>query len=251
MGEPVIQFRNVHKSFGHLRVLKGVDLTIEAGMVTTIIGRSGIGKSVLLKHVIGLLQPDEGEILYRGRNLRDMTRGDLKELKRKCCYMFQQLALFDSMTVYQNIAMPLEENTDLPRIQIQRRVLSRMGQMDLHGIAKKYPSEISGGMRKRVALARALITEPEVVLFDEPTTGLDPIRKNAVHGMIARYQHEMFFTAVIVSHDIPDVFEISQKVAMLEDGKILFAGAPGEIQSCPEQRVQNFIQGRQEGEDEE
>lgn len=246
MSEVLIEFRNVRKSFGTEEVLNGINLAIGQGVVTTIIGRSGVGKSVLLKHMVGLLLPDEGEILYRNRNLLDMPRADRRQLKRKFSYMFQSMALFDSLTAYENIALPLEEKTKLPRAEIHARVDETMAQLDLHDVSGKYPAQISGGMRKRVALARALITNPEIVLFDEPTTGLDPVRKQAVHDMIAHYQQAFGFTAVIVTHDIPDVFEISQKVAMLEHGKIVFEGTREEIVTCSDPLVRNFIQGKRD-----
>jgi phospholipid/cholesterol/gamma-HCH transport system ATP-binding protein len=243
--EPLIQFRSVRKAFGNQTVLDGVDLTIEQGVVTTIIGRSGVGKSVLLKHVVGLLRPDGGEILYRGDNLLTLSRSGRRSLKSKISYMFQNMALFDSMTVFENIALPLEEKTRLSKGEIRKRVFERIVQLDLGDFPDKYPAQLSGGMRKRVALARALITAPEIILFDEPTTGLDPIRKNAVFSMIARYQREFGFTAVVVSHDIPDVFQISQKVAMLEEGRIIFDGTREEVLSSRNPLVRQFIEGQE------
>lgn len=243
MGKTLISLNNVFKAFDGLKVLDGVDLTIEEGVVTTIIGRSGVGKSVLLKHIIGLLEPDRGEILYQGTSLARLSSTQRRALKRKLSYMFQNMALFDSLTVYENIALPLEEKSRLARSAIRARVMAKIDQLDLTGFDGKYPSQLSGGMRKRVALARALITEPEIVLFDEPTTGLDPVRRNAVHAMISRYQSRFGFTAVVVSHDIPEVFGISQKVAMLENGRIVFEGTSEEIRNCSQAEVQRFIQG--------
>jgi len=247
--EPLIQFRSVRKAFGDQTVLDGVDLTIERGGVTTIIGRSGVGKSVFLKHVIGLMEPDAGQILYRDLDLTRMSRSQRRKMKREFSYMFQNTALFDSMTVYENIALPLAENTRMDRKEIRDRVMKKIEQLDLGDFPGKYPAQLSGGMRKRVALARALITEPTVILFDEPTTGLDPIRKNAVHDMIARYQERFGFTALVVSHDIPDVFAISQRVAMLEARKILFEGTPEEIQGSKDPVIQAFLEGREEAPD--
>lgn len=250
MDAPLIEFKGLYKSFGSQVVLDGVDLTIREGLVTTIIGRSGVGKSVLLKHVIGLMEPDGGSILYHGKDVLRMKRSERRALKRKFSYMFQHMALFDSMTVYENVALPLDEKTRLPKTEIRRRVTEKMEQLELHDINEKYPSQISGGMQKRVALARALISDPEIVLFDEPTTGLDPVRKTAVHNMISRYQQEFGFTAVVVSHDIPEVFSISQKVAMLEKGKILFKGTHEEIERCEDPVVQRFIRGEEDPEEE-
>ncbi len=243
MNQPLIQFDNVYKRFGANQVLNGVNLSIYQGEITTIIGMSGMGKSVLLKHIIGLLKPDSGRILYQGRPLYEMKKADIDKLKAKFSYVFQDTALFDSMSVYENIALPLKEATSLPKGEIRTRVQEKMKLFDLEGIDQKYPSQLSGGMKKRVALARALATEPEIVLFDEPTTGLDPIRKSAVHSMISDYQRRLGFTGVVISHDIPDIFYISQRVAMLDEGKIRFEGSPEEIQQASDQIVQQFIQG--------
>jgi phospholipid/cholesterol/gamma-HCH transport system ATP-binding protein len=244
MNQPLIQFDNVYKKFGANQVLNGVNLSIYQGEITTIIGMSGMGKSVLLKHIIGLLKPDSGRILYQGHPLYEMKRADIDKLKAKFSYVFQDTALFDSMSVYENIALPLKEAaTSLPKGEIRTRVQQKMKLFDLEGIDHKYPSQLSGGMKKRVALARALVTEPEIVLFDEPTTGLDPIRKSAVHSMISDYQRRLGFTGVVISHDIPDIFYISQRVAMLDGGKIRFEGTPEEIQHAHDQIVQQFIQG--------
>jgi phospholipid/cholesterol/gamma-HCH transport system ATP-binding protein len=243
MNQPLIQFDNVYKRFGANQVLNGVSLSIYQGEITTIIGMSGMGKSVLLKHIIGLLKPDSGRILYQGRPLYDMKRADIDKLKARFSYVFQDTALFDSMSVYENIALPLKEATSLPKGEIRTRVQDKMKLFDLEGIDHKYPSQLSGGMKKRVALARALVTEPEIVLFDEPTTGLDPIRKGAVHSMISDYQRRLGFTGVVISHDIPDIFYISQRVAMLDEGKIRFEGSPEDIQQASDEIVQQFIQG--------
>jgi len=243
MEQPLIQFKGVHKRFGTNHVLQGADLTISRGEITTIIGKSGVGKSVLLKHIIGLMEPDAGTILFQGRPFPEMNKKDRRALKKKFSYMFQGTALFDSMTVFENIALPLKERTSLKADEIEERVQARMQQLDLGDINAEYPSQLSGGMKKRVALARALVTDPEIVLFDEPTTGLDPIRKNAAHSMIADYQKKFGFTGVMVSHDIPDIFYISQKIAMLHEGRISFEGNPEEIQNVSDPFIQEFIQG--------
>jgi phospholipid/cholesterol/gamma-HCH transport system ATP-binding protein len=243
MNQALIQFDNVYKRFGSNQVLKGANLSIYQGEITTVIGKSGMGKSVLLKHIIGLLKPDSGSILFQGRPLYEMTKADIDKLKAKFSYVFQDTALFDSMSVYENIALPLKEASSLPKGEIRTRVRDKMKLFDLEGIDNKYPSQLSGGMKKRVALARALVTEPEIVLFDEPTTGLDPIRKSAVHSMISDYQRRLGFTGVVISHDIPDIFYISQRVAMLDEGKIRFEGTPEEIQHAADEVVQQFIQG--------
>ena len=243
MNQPLIQLQNVSKKFGAQVVLNEVNLSIYRGEVTTIIGKSGEGKSVLLKHIIGLIEPDSGQILFKGRQISNMNKPERKALKKKFSYMFQHNALFDSLTVFENISLPLKEGTTLPVADIRRMVQDKMDQLDLTGIDDKYPSQLSGGMKKRVALARALVTEPEIVLFDEPTTGLDPIRKNAVHSMISDYQKKFEFTGMVVSHEILDIFYISQRVAMIQDGRICFEGSPEEIQQSTDPVVQRFIRG--------
>ncbi|MBW2108368.1 MAG: ATP-binding cassette domain-containing protein [Deltaproteobacteria bacterium] len=243
METPLIEFQKVSKRFGNQVILNEADLRIYRGEVTTVIGKSGVGKSVLLKHIIGLMEPDSGQILFEGHPVSKMTKQERKSLKRKFSYMFQNTALFDSMTVYENIALPLKETTRLEDKEVRRRVLDMMERVDLHDIEYKYPSQLSGGMKKRVALARALVTDPDTVLFDEPTTGLDPIRKNAVHSMISDYQRRFGFTGIVVSHEIPDVFYISQRVAMLQNGRIVFQGSPGEIDQVSDPEVRAFVHG--------
>jgi len=247
MGEPLIEFVDIHKAFDQNVVLRGVNLAIPQGLVTTIIGRSGIGKSVLLKHVVGLLTPDSGEIRFHGRDLRRMSRSERRELKGKVSYMFQNNALFDSMTVFENIALPLEERTRMSKRDIRERVMRKIEQLELRDNENRYPAQLSGGMRKRVAFARALIMEPEIVLFDEPTTGLDPVRRQAVNDMIAHYQERFGYTAMIVSHDIPEVFEISQRVAMLDGGQILFEGTPAQILASTDPAVREFVYAGKNG----
>ena len=243
MAQPLIQLKDIVKKYGTNYVLNGVNLSIYRGEITSIIGKSGVGKSVLLKHMIGLIEPDAGQILFVGKPISEMKAAERRSMKRKFSYMFQDSALFDFLSVYENIALPLHECTSLPEAEISRRVRDKMHQLDLHKIDSKYPSQLSGGMKKRVALARALVTDPEVVLFDEPTTGLDPIRKNAVLSMISDYQKRFGFTGVVVSHEIPDIFFISQRVAMIDGGKILFEGTAEEIQHATEPVIRSFIQG--------
>jgi phospholipid/cholesterol/gamma-HCH transport system ATP-binding protein len=231
MDAPLIEFKDVTKRFGTRTVLERVNLQIYEGQVTTIIGLSGGGKSVLLKHIIGLLKPDEGTILFRGNPIADMKKSEMAAFLARMSYMFQDNALFDSMTVRDNIALPLRETTNLTKAEINEMVMARIGQMELTDAARKYPSELSGGMQKRVALARALVTDPQIVLFDEPTSGQDPIRKNAILSMIAQYQRKFGFTAVLVSHEIPDVYFISNRILALYDRTIVFQGTPEELES--------------------
>lgn len=229
MNTPLIEFKNITKCFGSQTVLENVNLQIYEGQVTTIIGLSGSGKSVLLKHIIGLIKPDEGTILFHGKPLTEMKKSEIAALLARISYMFQGNALFDSLTVYDNIALPLRETTNLKKTEIHRRVMARIEQTELIEASRKYPSELSGGMQKRVALARALITDPQIVLFDEPTTGQDPVRKNAILSMIAQYQRKFNFTAIMVSHEIPDVYFISNRILALYDKTIVFQGTPEEL----------------------
>ena len=245
MAQPLIQFQDVCKAFGDNTVLNGVSFSIFKGEITSIIGKSGEGKSVLLKHIIGLIEQDRGEILFEGTPIHRMKKAERRALKKKFSYMFQETALFDSMTVFQNIALPLKEKTRMPKKEIRERVQDKMQQLDLNDIDGVYPSQLSGGMKKRVALARALVTDPEIILFDEPTTGLDPVRKNAVHSMIYDYQHRFGFTGVVVSHEIPDIFYISQRIAMLDEGKIVFEGSADDIQLSEDPVIQQFITGQE------
>jgi phospholipid/cholesterol/gamma-HCH transport system ATP-binding protein len=249
-GSPLIELKGVVKTLGANRVLDGVDLSIQRGQITAVIGKSGSGKSVLLKHIIGLFEPDAGEILFEGRSRASMSSAERRAHKQRFSYVFQDTALFDFLTVFENVALPLSERKGIPQSDIFRRVRNKLQQMDLHDIEHKYSAQLSGGMKKRVALARALVTDPEIVLFDEPTTGLDPIRKNAVHSMILDYQRRFGFTGVVVSHEIPDIFFISQWVAMIDEGRIRFEGTPDEIQQASDPGVRNFIEGLESPRDE-
>jgi len=221
---PLVEFRDVTKRFGEKTVLDRVSLKIHENQITTIIGKSGTGKSVLLKHIIGLLKPEEGVILFQGRPVNSMKKGEWDRYRGQISYLFQDNALFDSMSVFENIALPLRQTTNLSKAEVERKVAARIEQAELTDAARRYPSELSGGMQKRVALARALVTDPKIVLFDEPTTGQDPIRKNVILSMIAHYKRRFGFTAVLISHDIPDVFFISDRIVLLWEGKIGFEG---------------------------
>lgn len=224
MSSTLIEIRDLRKSFQGKTVLAGVDLSIPAGGLTAIIGRSGEGKSVLLRHIIGLIRPDSGDVWFEGKPLAGMDRTSLRALRSGMSYMFQSMALFDSLNVFDNVALPLREKFHLPEVEVLARVTGILARLELGDVPAKFPSQLSGGMQKRVALARALVTEPRIVLFDEPTTGLDPLRKRAVFKLVDDSRKAFGFTAVMVSHDVPDVFHIAQKIALLDGGRIVFEG---------------------------
>ncbi len=241
MAEALIEFKNVTKRFGNRTILDQINLEVHDGQVTTIIGKSGTGKSVLLKHMIGLLSPTEGNILFRGKLIDRMSRKELVEFRSQFSYCFQNNALFDSLTVFENVSLPLQQTTKMSKREIDRKVMEKIDQLELSEVPYKYPSELSGGMQKRVALARALITDPMIVLFDEPTTGQDPIRKNAIFSMIVQNQRKFGFTTIMISHDIPDVFFISDRILILYDGQIIFQGPYNEIDQLNHPIVDEFV----------
>lgn len=249
MPVPMIEIRGLTKAFQGQPVLRGVDMVVPEGMVTAVIGKSGEGKSVLLKHIIGLLRQDAGEILFHGTPLSGMDGAARRAFRRRCSYMFQNMALFDSMTVFDNIALPLRETERLPEPEVVQRVGAMAERLELSVVMAKYPSQISGGMQKRVALARALVTRPGLVLFDEPTTGLDPIRKASVLSLIDQSRRRFGFTAVLVSHDIPDVFGVAGHVAMLDGGRIVWQGHPEGITACDDPMVRRFLAGEPDPEE--
>jgi phospholipid/cholesterol/gamma-HCH transport system ATP-binding protein len=241
MDDVFLKIRGLKKHFGDKRVLDGVDLDVARSSVTTIIGKSGIGKSVLLKCIANLLVPDAGVIELDGKTIARSRRGSKGSEAVTFSYMFQSNALFDSMTAAENVALPLLEASTLSQSEIRERVDAMLEHLELTDSAQRYPGELSGGMKKRVALARALITNPQVVLFDEPTTGLDPERKFSVFEMIADYRERFGFTALLVSHDIPEVFEISDRVAWLDEGIIKFFGKPSELNADAESALSGFL----------
>lgn len=242
---PLIQLQDISKSFGDRQILKGVSLDIRRNEITAIIGKSGVGKSVLVKHIIGLIEPDSGEIIFDGQPYSGMTRRQFSEVRKRCGYMFQHNALFDSLTVFENIALPLREKFTLRRQDIEDKVRARIAQLELTEVSQMFPKQISGGMQKRVALARALVTEPEIIFFDEPTTGLDPIRKKTVFSMIHHYHERLNFTAVIITHDVPDIFYISQAVNILDEGRIVFSGSPVALEQSPDPELYVYTHGHE------
>jgi len=250
MEDVLVEFKNVTKRFDTRTILDNVNLKIYDNHVTTIIGKSGTGKSVLLKHIIGLLEPTEGSILFRGKPINNLKKKELDEFRSQFSYCFQNNALFDSRTVLENIALPLQQTMKLSKKEIEKKVMDKVEQMELSEVAYKYPSEISGGMQKRVALARALITDPKIVLFDEPTTGQDPIRKNAILGMISQNQRKFGFTTVMISHEIPDVFFISDRILILYDGQIIFQGSYNELDQLEHPMVDEFVKSLEGFQDE-
>ncbi len=235
-----LKINGLKKHFGDKRVLDGIDLRVARSAVTTIIGKSGTGKSVLLKCIAGLLAPDTGEIELDGHKIVSGSQSKKSKTVR-FSYMFQNNALFDSMTAAENVALPLLESSNQSKSEIQTRVMEILEQLELADSAQRYPGELSGGMKKRVALARALITNPQIVLFDEPTTGLDPERKFGVFEMIADYRERFDFTALLVSHDIPEVFEISDYVAWLDQGTIKFFGKSSEVTTDADSELAEFL----------
>jgi phospholipid/cholesterol/gamma-HCH transport system ATP-binding protein len=243
----MIQLTDLHKSFGSQNVLNGLNLTIPDGQITAIIGPSGEGKSVLLKHIIGLMQPDSGQIEIDGESIIGIRRSELNRIREKFGMLFQNAALFDSMNVFENVAFPLQEKTSFSKDEIRTRVLSALEDVGLKNVEQKFTDELSGGMKKRVGLARALLLNPKIILFDEPTTGLDPIIKRAIHQLISETHAKFGFTAVIVSHEIPDIFDIAQNVAMLFRGEILQFGTADEIINSTHPVVKQFISGSLDG----
>ena len=243
----MIRIQGLRKSFGRQPVLRGVDLDVATGEVMIVIGRSGGGKSVLLKHLLGLLRPDAGAVVVDGTDITKLRGAALEAVRRRYGVVFQGGALFDSMSVFDNVAFPLREKTALGADDIAQRVEEKLVQVGLVDMGHKNPAEISGGMRKRVAIARALVTEPEIVFFDEPTTGLDPILVNTIHHLIQDLHRKFRFTAVMVSHEIPEIFEIADRVAMLHEGVIVETGDARSIQSSTNPIVQQFIHGAVEG----
>ena len=242
----MIHVRGLTKSFGSQAVLRSIDLEIPTGSITTIIGRSGGGKSVFLKHLLGLLRPDAGRVLVDDVDVAVLRGRALEEVRRRYGVVFQGGALFDSMSCADNVAFPLREKTRLGRAEVGKRVEAALAQVGLEAVGRKYPAEVSGGMRKRTAIARALVTEPEIIFFDEPTTGLDPILVNTIHQLILELHRRLNFTAVIVSHEIPEIFDIADRVAMLHDGRIVEVGPPAQIQGSASRVVQQFIRGEPE-----
>ena len=229
---PMLEVNGLRKHFGEHVVLASVNLIVPRGSIFSVLGRSGTGKSVLLKCLVGLLKPDAGEIRFE--------EGLLNGFRRRCSYLFQGNALFDSLTALENVALPLAQTTRLSRLEISQAAIGALKSLGLDKFADHYPAQMSGGMQKRLALARALVTRPELVLFDEPTAGLDPAARNAVFEMIVQYRQEFDFTAVIVTHDVPEALAASDRIALLEEGRIYFEGTPAEFAASDDCIVRSF-----------
>ncbi len=240
----MIEIKDLYKSFGKNQVLKGVNLNIEKGHTTVIIGASGCGKSVLLKHIIGLLKPDSGEIWIDGEEITNMSDKEIYRIRNKFGFLFQGAALFDSMTVAENVGLGLSENTDLAQDEINKIVSEKLELVDLSGIEDMKPSELSGGMKKRVGLARALACTPEFILYDEPTTGLDPVTSDSIDSLIDSLARnpKLEVTSIVVTHDIFSVYEVADRVAMMYEGVIHFEGTPQELKKTDDHIVREFLQ---------
>jgi phospholipid/cholesterol/gamma-HCH transport system ATP-binding protein len=241
MTEPVIVVHELWKTFGGNQVLKGVSLQMMPGTTTVVLGASGSGKTVLMKHIMGLFKPDSGEVIIDGENISAMDRQQLAKFRTRMGMVFQNSALFDSLTVGENVAFPLREHTKLSEEQIRKRVRDTLAVVELFGVEDKFPAELSGGMRKRVGLARAIVREPKIVLYDEPTTGLDPLTTESVDDMIVGAREKLGVTSVVISHDIGSAFHIGDHIAMLHNGKIVEEGPPEKLRHTNEPHTKHFL----------
>ncbi len=237
----MIKINNLHKSFGDQKVLNGINLTINDGETIAIIGRSGCGKSVLIKHIIGLLKPDSGTIEVDGKIVNELNEDELYELRKNFGFLFQGAALFDSLTVEENVGLALIENTRMKRNEIRKIVDEKLELVNLSGINDKKPAELSGGMKKRVGLARALVTNPKYIIYDEPTTGLDPISSDTIDQLIYDLSKKLKVTSIVVTHDLVSVRKVADRVAMIHNGVIYFDGAFNEFVESSDPTIQDFI----------
>jgi phospholipid/cholesterol/gamma-HCH transport system ATP-binding protein len=236
----LLKVEGLRKSFGDRVVLEEISFDVSRGSLFTVMGPSGAGKSVLLKCLADIVHPDAGTIEFDGSALNFRDAASRRRFHRRCSFLFQSNALFDSLTAMENVALPLEQTTKLRDSEIRRRALDALAQLELHDHAKQYPSMLSGGMQKRLALARAIVTQPELVFFDEPTAGLDPLRRNAVFAMIAKYQRQFGFTALVVTHDVVEALAASDRVALLFHGRLCFTGTPEEFNASEQEVVRAF-----------
>ena len=243
MDNPFIQLKHVTKRFGKLLVLSDLSLDIERGKCLVVIGASGTGKSVMLKHIVVLLRPDRGQVWFDGKRIDDLPERELVPVRKRFGFLFQMGALFDSLTVAQNIAFPIIEHTHKPREEVDEIVAEKLRLVGLPDAGPKMPSELSGGQRKRVALARAIALDPEVILYDEPTTGLDPIRSDVINELILKLQRELKVTSIVVTHDMNSAFKVADRIVMLHEGKIVFDGTSEEIKESEKDVVKRFVLG--------
>ena len=239
----LIELRNLHKRFGRLVVLNGVSLAIEEGQSLVVIGASGTGKSVMLKHIVGLLRPDRGEVWFDGKRIDGLAERELVEVRTQFGFLFQMGALFDSINVEDNVGFPLTEHTRKTPEEISELVGQKLALVGLRDTRKKMPGELSGGQKKRVALARAIALGPRVILYDEPTTGLDPIRSDVINELILKLQRELKVTSIVVTHDMQSAFKVGDRVVMLHEGKVIFDGTPDELRASEEPVVRRFVLG--------
>lgn len=243
----IIEIKDLYRSFNNLQVLQGVNLTIEKGETIVIIGRSGCGKSVLLKHIIGILKPDSGQVIVDGVDITQLGEYELNEYRKRFGMLFQGAALFDSLNVRENVAFGLEEHMTLPQEELSHRVREYLSMVGMEGVEDKKPAELSGGMRKRVGLARAIAMSPEFILYDEPTTGVDPIMGDIINDLILKLHDQLKVTSIAVTHDMVSAYKIADRIAMLYNGKIIFSGSPEEIKETQNPIVRQFITGSGEG----
>jgi phospholipid/cholesterol/gamma-HCH transport system ATP-binding protein len=243
-GDALFELRGVVKRFGSVEALVGVDLRIRRGETTVILGPSGCGKTVLLKHLVGLMRPDRGEVYFDGVRIDQVRERELVAVRRRCGFLFQAGALFDSETVYGNVAFPLLHHTQLPVERIREIVAEKLAMVRIEGMEDRLPAELSGGQQRRVALARAIALSPEAILYDEPTTGLDPIRAETINDLINRLSEELEITSVVVTHDLHSAYKIGDRLVMMSEGQLIADGTPEEIRRSKDERVQGFLQGR-------
>lgn len=239
----LIELRHIFKRFGWQEVLVDVSLNVERGESLVIIGASGSGKSVMLKHIVGLISPDKGEVWFAGQRIDTLAEREVMKVRQRFGFLFQMGALFDSDNVRDNVAFPLVEHTDKSPEEIEAIVGHKLAMVGLRGIERKMPAELSGGQKKRVALARAIALDPEVILYDEPTTGLDPIRSDVINELILKLQRELKVTSIVVTHDMNSAFKIANRIVMLHEGKLIFDGTPAEIRASENEVVKQFIGG--------
>ncbi len=243
----MIRIRGLRKRLGAKQVLDGVDLEVEAGETIVVMGRSGIGKSVLLKHVIGLMTPDAGSIVVDDLEVVGLPERQLNEVRKRFGMLFQGSALFDSMTVGENVGLPLREHLRLDDAEVRRRVAERLEWVGLQGVEDMKPASLSGGMKKRVGLARAIAMDPQFVLYDEPTTGLDPIMADVIDQLIRSLQRRLGVTSVVVTHDLTSAYKVADRIALLHDGRVVFLGTPEEVRTTREPLMRQFVEGSSEG----